>query len=270
MVILSCAGDADTPALFQGDPGIQNLPANVNLDAILADAPPAMFATLKYENHFLDKLSGKTSLPYTSLVNLKAHDNKIAVTQSEYFLSRPDGSFSKQVTDIDVGLPGIISFVYLTTKTSHPQRIQFRKVVRRLERVAGRLFPLAQFNQLSVDVVFAYQVTRGQTHNAAQELMWSYRFRVLGHYEGYTLPTRAIPGKIFIIDRQEIDPEGSLDHTLVHFAESLGAVVKTVRQGEKFIEETRLVDLKASLADPKADFYAIDDDLPQFDERWDS
>ena len=38
---------------------------------------------------------------------------------------------------------------------------------------------------------------------------------------------------------------------MVHFAASLGAVVKTVRQGEKFLEETRLVDLAASLTEYK-------------------
>ena len=40
-------------------------------------------------------------------------------------------------------------------------------------------------------------------------------------------------------------------YTQAHFAESLGAVVKTVRQGKKFLEETRLVDLTPSLTDPK-------------------
>ena len=72
--------------------------------------------------------------------------------------------------------------------------------------------------------------------------MWSYRFRSIGHYEGYTLPNFTIPGKVYIIDRQEIDPEGSIDNVLIHFAESLGAVKKTVRQGKTFIEETRLLE----------------------------
>jgi hypothetical protein len=243
LVMLSCSGDTSAPALFQGDPGLQSLPAHVNLEPVVGGAPPAKFSALKYENHFLDKVSGKTSLPYTSRVNLRAHDNRLIVTQTEYFLSQPDGSFSKQVTDVDVGIAGIISLVYLTTKPSHPEKIQFRKVVRRLENVTGKLFPLDNLNRLSFDVIFAYQVTRGRTHQTAQELMWSYKFRVLGHYEGYYLPNNTIHGKIYIIDRQETDPEGSIDKTLVHFAASLGAVVKTVRQGERFIEETRLVDL---------------------------
>ena len=251
VVILSCSGDAGAPALFQGDPGLQSLPASVNLGPIVGGAPPAAFTSLKYENHYLDKISGKTSLPYTSLAILSAHERQIAVTQTEYFISQPDGSFSKQVTDIDVGIPGIISLVYLTTKQSQPQQVQFRKVVRQLENIAGRLFPLATLNQLSVDVIFAYQVTRGRKHQTARELRWSYRFRVLGHYEGYHAPSATIPGKIYIIDRQEIDPEGSVDNTLIHFAESLGAVVKTVRQGEKFLEETRLVDIAAFLTNPK-------------------
>ena len=250
-VMLSCSGDAGAPALFHGDPGIQSLPANVNLEPIVGGAPPVRFITLKYENHFLDKTSGKTNLPYTSLVHLKAHDRQLAVTRSEYFIAQPDGSFSKQVTDVDVGIPGIVSLVYLTTKQLHPEQIQFRKVIRRLENAAGRLFPLTQLNQLSVDVIFAYQVTRDKRHQTARELRWSYRFRVLGNYEGYYLPTQAVSGKIYIIDRQEIDPEGNIDNTLVHFAESLGAAVKTVRQGEKFIEETRLVDLVAFITDAK-------------------
>ena len=251
IVMAACSGDTDAPALFQGDPGLQSLPASVDLEPIVDGAPPAAFTSLKYENHFLDKLSGKTSLPYTSLVNLKAKERQTSVTQTEYFISQPDGSFSKQVVDIDVGIPGIISLVYLTTKQSHPEQIQFRKVVRRLENIAGRLFPLAQLNQMSFEVIYAYQVTRDKRNQTARELRWSYRFRVLGHYQGYYLPSQKIPGQIYMIDRQEIDPEGSIDNTLVHFAESLGAVVKTVRQGEKFIEETRLVDMAASLTDSK-------------------
>ena len=251
LVMLSCSGDTSAPALFQGDPGLQSLPALVEPEPILGGAPPAGFSALKYENHFLDKISGKTSLPYTSRVNLKAHDTQLTVTQTEYFISQPDGSFSKQVTDVDVGIPGIISLVYLTTKPSHPEKLQFRKVVRRFENVTGRLFPLDKMSQLSFDLICAYQVTRGRTHQTARELKWSYRFRVLGHYQGYHLPTHTIPGKIYIIDRQEIDPEGGIDNTLVHFAASLGAAVKTVRQGERFIEETRLVDLSPSLTDPK-------------------
>ena len=100
-------------------------------------------------------------------------------------------------------------------------------------------------------MIFAYQVTRGKRHQTARELRWSYRFRVLGHYQGYYLPSQTIPGKIYIIDRQETDPEGSVDNTLIHFAESLGVVVKTVRQGENFLEETRLVGLAASLTEHK-------------------
>ena len=246
ILMLSCSGDTDSMILFQGDPGIQNLPANVELEQIVGGAPPAKFTTLKYENHFLDKGSGKTNLPYTCSVNLKAHDRQIAVTKTEYFISQPNGGFSKQVTDVDVGVPGIISLVHLTTKQPAPQQIQFRKVFRRFENVNGRLFPLDKGNQLSFNVIFAYQVTRGKTHKSAQEMMWSYRFRIVGHYEGYTLPSYTIPGKVYIIDRQEIDPEGNIDNTLIHFAESLGAVIKTVRQGEKFIEETRLVDMRAA------------------------
>jgi hypothetical protein len=249
-MMVSCSGDPGAPALFQGEPGIQSLPASVNLEPIFGGAPPATFITLKYENHFLDKLTGKTNLPYTSLLALKAHDNQIAVTQSEYFISQPDGSFSKQVTDVDVGVPGILSLIYFTTKLSHPDKIQFRKVIRGFKNVTGRLFPLDKLNQLSFDAIFAYQVTRGRKHQPAQKMMWTYRFRVLGHYQGYYLPTDTITGRIYIIDRQEIDPDGSIDNTLVHFAESLGAVVKTVRQGEQFIEETRLVDLATSLKEP--------------------
>ena len=250
MLVLSCSADIDSTILFQGDPGIQDLPTIVDIERIAGGAPSAQFTRLHYENHFLDKASGRTNLPWTCSVTLKAHDRQIAVTKTEYFISQPDGSFSKQVTDVDVGVPGIISFVYLTTKQSPPRQIQFRKVARRLEKVNGRLFPLDNGSLLSFSVVFAYQVTRSSKTKSAQELVWSYQFQKIGHYEGYTLQGQRVPGKIYIIARQVLDPEGGLDNTLIHFAESIGAVIKTVRQGKEFIEETRLVSMETSLTDP--------------------
>ena len=65
MAMLSCSGDAGAPPLFQGDPGIQSLPANVHLEPVVGGAPPAAFASLKYENHYLDKISGKTGINTT-------------------------------------------------------------------------------------------------------------------------------------------------------------------------------------------------------------
>ena len=143
----------------------------------------------------------------------------------------------------DVGVPGIVSLVHFTTKQQPPQQIQFRKVVRRLDHVNGKLFPLDKGNELSFNIVFAYQTTQGSTNSTAQELSWSYKFRIVEHYDGYTMANRTIPGKVYVIDKHEIDPEGSIDNTLIHFAESLGVVIKTVRQGDNFIEETRLVDM---------------------------
>ena len=244
IMMLSCSGNSDTMILFQGDPGIYDLLTNVELQQIVGGAPLSKFSTLKYENHFREKLSGKTNLTYTSLVNLKEQDKQIAVTKTEYFIIQPNGSVSKQVTDVDVGVPGIVSFVHLTTKQQPPQQIQFRKVARRFDNVNGRLFPLDKGNQLFFNIVFAYQATQGSTNNTAQELSWSYKFRIVEHYEGYTLPNRTIPGKVYVIDKHETDPEGSIDNTLIHFAESLGVVIKTVRQGDSFIEETRLVNME--------------------------
>ena len=166
-----------------------------------------------------------------------------AVTTTEYFISQPDGTYVKRVTDVDVGVPGLISFIYLTTKEALSQQIQFRKLVKRIENVNGKLFPLDKGSLLSFDIVFAYQAMRGKKKNSAQELSWSYEFRKIGLYEGYNIPGHSVPGIIYIIARWERGPEGNVDKTLIHFAESIGAVIKTVRQEEEFLEETRLVDM---------------------------
>ncbi len=79
------------------------------------------------------------------------------------------------------------------------------------------------------------------TNNLARELIWSYRFRVMDIYDGYTLANRNIPGSIYVIDRNEADPEGGVDNALIHYSESLRAVMKIVRDHEDVIEETRLV-----------------------------
>ena len=239
--VLSCSADTDTRLLFDGDPGINDLPANVELGQIVGGALPAKFKKLEYENHFLDKVSGKTSIPYTSSVNLEAYKGPVSVTKTEYFILQPNGTLLKQVSDVDVGVPGLISFIHLTTKQSLSRQIQFRKMIRRIENANGMLFPLDKGSLLTFDIVFAYQATQGNKTKSDNELSWAYEFRKIGHYEGYYLPGHSVPGKIYIIARWERDPEGNVDKTLIHFAESIGAVIKTVRQGEDFLEETRLV-----------------------------
>ena len=241
--VLSCSTDTDTGLLFDGDPGLNDLPADVDLGQIAGGAPPARFISLKYENHLLDKIAGKASMPYTSSVKLEAYNSPIAVTKTEYFISQPDGTYVKQVTDVDVGVPGLISFLHLTTKQSLSRQIQFRKLIRRIENANGKLFPLDNGSLLTFDIVFAYQATRGNKSKSAQDLSWSYEFRKIGHYEGYNLPGHSVPGKIYIVARWERDPEGNVDKTLIHFSESIGAVIKIVRPGEEFLEETRLVDM---------------------------
>jgi hypothetical protein len=154
---------------------------------------------------------------------------------------QPDGSILKQSIDADVGLPGIISFAHRTTKQQSPLQIQFRKVVRRFERISGKLFPLEKGNRLSFDMVCAYQSSQGSSNSADQELIWSYQYEITEVYEGYALPGRAIPGKVFVIDRQEVDPDGGIDNALLHFSEAFGVVLKTVQLGDDYIQETRLV-----------------------------
>jgi len=61
MMMLSCSADIDSMALFQADPGIHDIPTNVDFEQIAGGAPSAQFTALHYENHFLDKVSGKTS-----------------------------------------------------------------------------------------------------------------------------------------------------------------------------------------------------------------
>jgi len=227
--------------IFQGDPGLHNLPANVEFGKITDGAQLFNFSTLKYENHIREILSGKAKIIYTSLVRLKDKNNQLAVTKTEYYFLQPNGLATKQVTDIDVGVPGVVSLVHLSTKQQTLPEVQFRKVARRVIDVNGGLFPLKNGNQLSLTIVFSYQASQGSKHNTAQELSWSYTFRIVEDYEGYMLSNRTIPGKVYVIDKKETDPEGNIDNTLIHFSESLGAVIRTVRQGDGYTEETRLV-----------------------------
>lgn len=240
-MMLSCSSGFESAPLFHGDPGIKELPAGLETQQVIGDAPPVKFSTLKYENHIIDKLSGKTSLTNTSIVNLEEKGERLAVIKTDYYVVYPNGNTAKLVTDVDVGVPGIISFAHLTTKHQSPRQIQFRKLVRRFENVTDALFPLDKGSQISFKVAFAYQVTQGGANNPTRELRWSYRFRALDIYEGYTFANGSIPGKIYVIDRYEVDPEGSVDNTLVHYSESLGAAIKTLRENEDIIEETRLV-----------------------------
>ena len=207
-------------------------------------ASPAKFSTLKYENHVHDERSGRQRHTYTSIVNLKKQDGHIAVTKTEYFIIQPDGSDSKQVTEVDVGVPGIISFIYLTTKHQPPQQIQFKKLVKRFDNVNGRIFPLKKKSKFSVNIIYVCQTTRGSANSPNQELSWSYNFKIIEDYDGYSLPGRTIPCKVYVIEQHEIDPDGMVDNALIHFAETPGVVVTTVRQVDNILEETRLVDME--------------------------
>ena len=238
--VLACSCSSDIPVLFPGDPGIQDLPSHLDLQPIAGDAPSAGFSTVEYHTYLHEKLSKKKKRTYTSMVTLKEQNQPIAVTQTEYFVIQPNGRISKQVIDVDVGVPGLVSLVHLTTKKQPPHRIQFRKVVRRLKNINGKLFPLNSGNRLSFTVLFAHQSTQGQSHGDVKELLWSYKYRITAHYEGYALADRVVPGKIYVIDRQEIDPDGVTDKLSIHYSESLGLVLKTVRRGENFTEETIL------------------------------
>ena len=230
--------------IFQGDPGIHNLPTDLELQRVIGGEKRFNFSTLKLEKHIREKLSGEAKLVYTSLVRLKDKNTQLAVTKTEYYFVQPNGQTSKLVTNVDVGVPDIVSLVHLTTKLQAPQQIQFRKVAKRFDNVNGELFPIKNGNQFSLDIVFSYQMSQGNVNNTAQEMSWSYKFRVVEHYEGYALSNGTIPGNVYIIEKYEIDPDGNVDNTLVHFSESLGVVIKTVHQGDKYIEETRLVTME--------------------------
>jgi len=227
--------------IFQGDPGIHNLPTSLELQRVIGGDKQFKFSTLRYEKYIHEKLSREAKLTHASLVRLNDKNKQLAVTTTEYYFIQPNGLTSRIVTNVDVGVPGIVSLVHLTTKLQAPQQIQFRKVAKRFDNVNGELFPIKNGNQYSIDIVFSYQMSQGSVNNNAHEMRWSYKFRVVEHYEGYEIPNGTIPGNVYIIDRHEIDPDGSVDKTLVHYSESLGVVIKTVRQGDKYIEETRLV-----------------------------
>lgn len=240
MLIMGCSRGAEVATLFQGDPGIRDIPPGIELHRIVDAAPPSRFSRMEYESWFRDELSKKERLSYRSSVILKERNHQLAVTQTDYFMLQPDGSVLKQSADADVGLPGIVSFVHLTTKLQSPREIRFRRAVRRFEGISGRLFPLEEGNLLAFDMVCAYQSSRGSSNSAVHELRWSYRYHVKDVYEGYALPGRAVPGKVFVIDRQEVDPDGAVDNTVLHLSEALGVVLKTVGWGVNYIQETRL------------------------------
>lgn len=242
--MLSCSHNSNTMILFQGDPEIHNLPSNLGLQRVIGGEKRFNFSTLKYESHISEKLSGEGKLTYTSLVRLKDQNKQLAVTKTEYYFIQPNGLASKLVANVDIGVPGIVSLVHLTTKLQAPQQIQFRKVAKRFNNVNGELFPIKNGNQYSLDIVFSCQMSQGSVNNTAQEMSWSYKFRVIEHYEGYALSNGTISGNVYVIEKHEIDPDGSVDNTLVHYSESLGVVIKTVRQGDKYIEETRLVTME--------------------------
>jgi len=243
-VMLSCSRDTDTTVLFEGEPGLSDLPDNVVFEPVAGGALTFNFSTLEYETHIREKSSGESKLIYTSMVSLKDKNKQLAVTKTEYYFVQPEGLLVKQVTDVDVGVPGIVSLVQLSSKRQKPLQIQYLKVARSLREVSGRLFPLENGNELSLSIGFAYQVNNGAGKPLPQNMDWSYRFRVVRQYEGYTLLDRTIPGNVHIIERRETDPNGNVDHTMIHYLEAYGAVVKIIRQSEEIIEETTLIGME--------------------------
>lgn len=242
--MLSCSHDTDTTTLFEGEPGLHDLLDNVELKPVAGDARKFNFSILEYETHIREKLNGELKLIYTSVVSLKDKSRQLAVTKTEYYFVQPDGLLSNQVTNVDVGVPGIVSLVQLSAKQQQLRQVQFLKLARRLHEISGRLFPLENGNELSLSIDFAYQVINGVRNKPPQNMDWTYRFRVMKQYEGYPMPERTIPGNVYIIERQEIDPDGNTDHTFIHYSESLGAVSKIIRQSEEYVEETSLVGME--------------------------
>ena len=91
--------------------------------------------------------------------------------------------------------------------------------------------------------IYLFQTTRGTLNDPEHQLSWSYKFEIIEVYDGYTLPGQTLAGKIYVIEKHEIDPDGKVDNALIYFAETPGVVVKTVRQADSFLEETRLVSI---------------------------
>ena len=242
-IMVSCLNYSDTAGLFEGNPGIHHIPADLDLKPIIGGAPEAQFTTLSYENKIRQPSSAQLRRTYTSSIVLAGQEGPLVVTHTEFFMVQPNGSLSKQVADTDVGIPGIVTFIYLTTKHQSPHRIQFRKVVKRIENIDGWLFPLEKGNRLLFDMVMDYQASQGDTHHPVEELRWSYRFHVVDTYQGYDLKDGSLPGNIFVIEKLETGPEGSVEHTSIHYSESIGAAVKSIQKHENVIEEYRLVSM---------------------------
>ena len=237
LILALPACDPSHPLVFRGDPEIGHLPAGIDLGPVIDDAPPVGFSTLEYDNLIRDRSSGEQVKTYSYLLGVKDRQNNLALTRTDYFFPRPDGSVIRQVTDVDAGIPGVVSFIQLSRKIQLPEQIQFRKLATGLENVQGRLFPLEKGRQCSFDLSLVSQVSHGNDNGPARETRESYRFRVIGQYDGFALPQLEIPGKVFIIEKNWVDPEGNTDNTLIHYSEELGAVVKSVRRVDDVHEE---------------------------------
>jgi hypothetical protein len=245
LILSSC--DSNHPLIFLGNPELKYLPAGIEIGIIIDNAPPVGFSTLKFDNHIRDRSSGEKTKTYSYLLGVEDQENQLALTRTDYFFPRPDGSVVRQATDVDAGIPGVVSFIQLSTKIQLPDQIQFRKLATGMENIQGRLFPLEKGRECSFDLSLVTQVSHGDKNGPALEVTESYRFKVIGQYDGFALPQREIPGKVFVIEKSWVDPEGNTDNTLIHFSEELGVVLKSVRQvDDGYEEETVLVGIESN------------------------
>ena len=116
MMLLSCSADSDSKLLFQGDPGIQNIPPDVYLDQILGGVPPAKFVSLRFvritrwaESAFSTKTAWcpprlRASIP-TAPVPANKSNRRVSIIQSPKMLK--SASLTRSVMG-RVTLPGTV------------------------------------------------------------------------------------------------------------------------------------------------------------------
>jgi len=115
----------------------------------------------------------------------------------------------------------------------------FKRFVRDLGEVEGRLFPLQPGNQMTLRVVRVEQAVEGAPDCQPRENVYEYRFEVTGREAPPAFTS--VPGAVYSIRRSETAPDGFVDVVDLLYAESIGKTLRESRAYEDGTSERRVV-----------------------------
>ena len=225
--------------IYDGAPRFDIVQAGIGVDALFADGPSATF-TEKNTTRFVKTNDDRLVVEHNSHVEHVASQGTLMSTRTHYTFPNS----SNQVTDWKISASDLFEVVRLSVvkqpSSLQLREIHFKKIVTDISNVSGQLFPLQVGNELSFSATWLTQAVKGAPTTNPHEDIYGYRYRVVEELDGYADAEPPVEGRVFVISRTEIHPDGWHDRVELLYSMSLGTTILERREDEGVLSEDRI------------------------------